>query len=112
MRQFYEEYFELIPSELYHNEDTGFRSYFMQFPKGPQLELMNQESMAGTVAEGIPFGLAHMAFSLGSEDAVDKKTHQLEMAGFTRIGGPRITGDGYYESVVLDLEGNRLELTV
>ena len=27
-------------------------------------------------------------------------------------GEPRTTGDGYYESVVLDPEGNRIEITV
>ncbi|MBN8494960.1 MAG: VOC family protein, partial [Burkholderiales bacterium] len=53
----------------------------------------------------------HLAIALGSEAAVDALTAQLRAAGHPVLDGPRRTGDGYYESVVLDPEGNRLELT-
>ena len=56
-------------------------------------------------------GFAHLAFSAGSKAKVDELTSQLREAGFTVESGPRMTGDGYYESCVLDPEGNRIEIT-
>ncbi len=32
--------------------------------------------------------------------------------GYAVISGPRTTGDGYYESCILDLENNQIEITV
>jgi lactoylglutathione lyase len=61
---------------------------------------------------GEHLGLAHMAISLGNEAAVDALTAHLKDSGVPVLDGPRRTGDGYYESVVLDPEGNRVELTV
>ncbi|HLP24299.1 MAG TPA: VOC family protein, partial [Acidobacteriota bacterium] len=57
-------------------------------------------------------GLAHFALSLGSEPAVYEKTERLRAAGVRVVSAPRRTGDGYYESVVLDPDGNRIEITV
>ena len=57
-------------------------------------------------------GYAHLAFSLGSKEKVDALTEQLRAAGYEVISGPRTTGDGYYESCILDFEGNQIELTV
>lgn len=59
-----------------------------------------------------PLGFAHLAFALGSKEKVDELTNQLKKDGYQIINGPRITGDGYYENVALDPEGNQLELTV
>lgn len=53
-----------------------------------------------------------MAISLGSEEAVDALTSRLVEEGYERLDGSRRTGDGYYESCVLDPDGNRLELSV
>ena len=57
-------------------------------------------------------GYAHFAMSLGSAELVDELTERLRDAGYTIAGEPRTTGDGYYESVILDPEGNRIELTI
>ena len=57
-------------------------------------------------------GFVHMVISLGSEQAVNELTHRFVEDGYERLDGPRRTGDGYYESCVLDPNGNRLELTV
>jgi len=105
-RRFYEEHLGGSASSLYRNERTGFESYFLDFEGGARLELMSMPARpAGRVG-------AHIAFSLGSEAAVDAKTDELRIAGCEIAGEPRRTGDGYYESVVLDPDGNRIELTV
>ena len=57
-------------------------------------------------------GLAHVAFSVGSEAAVDELAARLAADGFRVLDGPRRTGDGYYEAAMLDPDGNRIELTV
>jgi lactoylglutathione lyase len=57
-------------------------------------------------------GIIHFAISVGSKEKVDSLTHQLRSDGYQIIGEPRTTGDGYYESVVLDPEKNRIEITI
>jgi lactoylglutathione lyase len=56
-------------------------------------------------------GFVHIAFVVGVEADVDALSRRLANDGFRVLEGPRRTGDGYYESVVLDPEGNRIELT-
>jgi lactoylglutathione lyase len=113
LRAFYERYFGGVAGERYENEATGFRSYFLDVGGGARLELMQMPA----VAEGAPgdqqrLGWAHIAFALGSEQGVDELTERLRSDGYAILDGPRRTGDGYYESVVCDPDGNRVELTV
>lgn len=111
VRNFYTKYFQVSSSEMYHNEKTGFYSYFLSFPDGgARLEVMHQDEALAEPKK--QYGYAHIALSLGSENAVDQMTNRLEADGYKRTNGPRITGDGYYESVFEDPEGNTLELTV
>lgn len=110
-RNFFETYFGAAASNLYHNQTTGFRSYFLSFDGGARLEIMNLP----TISVGEPMartGFAHAAFSVGSKEKVNQLTETLRAHGFPVISGPRITGDGYYESCVLDGEGNPIEITV
>jgi lactoylglutathione lyase len=114
MRQFYLTYFHMKSSEKYENDAKGFSSYFLSFGDGKtRLELMNkldirQEPDRG----GATKGLAHFAMSVGSKEAVNMLTEKLRADHYIIEGEPRTTGDGYYESVVLDPEGNRVEITV
>ena len=88
-----------------------FSSYFLSFPdNAARLELCHREDISEGVDESL--GFAHLAISLGSKETVDQLTAQLENDGYHVLGQPRTTGDGYYESVICDPEGNRLELTV
>ena len=113
LRRFYEEFLGARASALYSNELTEFESYFLDFESGPRLELMRMPGIAPRPGEGWQAeGFVHVAFSLGSEAAVDELTRRIEEAGYELVDGPRRTGDGYYESVVLDPDGNRVELTV
>lgn len=110
-RVFYESYFSGKAGDKYVNKDKGLETYFIYFDNGARLELMKHTD----VKNGKPSlykGWAHIAFSLGSKATVNALSAKLKKDGFTLINGPRITGDGYYESVIEDPEGNRVELTV
>lgn len=114
MRHFYEKYFNGVSNERYFNARTNFSSYFLAFGDGCRLELMHKPDIIDAHDElHIEFtGLVHYAFSLGSSDAVDMLTEQLRNDGYEVVREPRTTGDGYYESIVLDPEGNKVELTI
>ena len=96
----------------YHNPNTGFRSYFITFEGGARLELMNKPGMAEDARPLARTGYAHVAFSLGSREKVDALTERLRAEGFEVVSGPRVTGDGYYESCIAVIEDNQIELTV
>jgi lactoylglutathione lyase len=108
---FYALHFGATPGPRYQNSAKGFSSRFLSFADGARLELMTSLGRVSAHA-GEHLGLAHMAISLGREAAVDALTAHLKDNGVPVLDGPRLTGDGYYESVVLDPEGNRIELTV
>ena len=114
MRDFYIKYFDASSNERYFNARTNFSSYFLSFSDGCRLELMRKSEIIDPHDElHIEFtGLVHFAISLGSSDAVDMLTEQLRNDGFEVVREPRTTGDGYYESIVLDPEGNKIELTI
>ena len=110
---FYERYFGAVAGPAYSNVAKGFESRFLSFGDGARLEVMRTTTLSPVVvARGAQrMGLTHLAIALGSEQAVDELTHRLSTDGYEVLDGPRRTGDGYYESVVLDPDGNRLELT-
>ncbi len=111
-RDFFVEYLGGRSNDGYHNPRTGFRSYFITFEAGARLELMHLPELADGPKEPPRTGYAHIAFSLGSRERVDALTRRLREAGYPTLSGPRVTGDGYYESSVALVEGNRVELTV
>lgn len=114
MRAFYERYFDASAGERYVNPRKGFASYFLSIGDGARLELMHRNDIVTGVdgAGAERWGYAHLALSLGSRDAVDQMAQRLKVDGYELLDGPRITGDGYYEAVLQDPEGNRLEITV
>jgi lactoylglutathione lyase len=95
----------------YENHTTGFRSYFLEVGDGARLEVMSKPGVGGESKGPERIGYAHVAFSLGSAEAVDTLTARLAADGYEVVSGPRTTGDGYYESCVIGPEGIRLELT-
>jgi len=111
MKAFYEKYFQATAGSLYHNPDKKFKSYFLSFHQGCRLELMMKESIS-TRMEETQLGLAHFALSVGTKDAVNRITEQLRADGIIIFAEPRTTGDGYYESVILDPDGNQIEITI
>ncbi len=111
-RDFFVTYFSAESSEQYHNPNTDFRSYFLRFEDGAQLEIMTKPDLTDSGDFLNRFGYAHIAFSVGSRDTVDTLTARLKQDGYPVIIGPRTTGDGYYESCILGFEGNLIEITV
>ncbi len=114
MKNFYETHFGAISSEKYHNTTKNFQSYFLSFRDGPRLELMQKPDIHNsTNTENIEcHGLIHFAMAVGTFENVNLKTHELREAGYKILGEPRTTGDGYYESIILDPENNRIEITI
>lgn len=112
MRAFYVERLGGSSGALYENPRTGLRTYFVTFGSGARLELMarGQQPPAPGAPAGAGRGYAHVAFVVGSRRTVDESVAGLEAAGVTIVGRPRVTGDGYYEAVVADPEGNLVEL--
>lgn len=112
-RDFFVDWLGGRSNEGYHNPKTGLRTYFISFDGGARLELMTRPDIPECGGNRpTQTGYAHVAFSVGSRDRVDQLTHALQEAGFSVVSGPRTTGDGYYESCVLDLEGNQIEFTI
>lgn len=112
MKAFFERYFEARSSGLYHNPRTGFQSYFLSFAEGARLEIMKKPEMEKSSRTRTRTGLIHLALSVGSKEQVDLLTGRLVEDGYELISGPRTTGDGYYESLILGPEGLQLEITV
>lgn len=112
LKIFYCQYFGGESGALYHNPAKNYTSYFISFPEGCRLELMHRPEIPAHLSppNAEYKGLTHFAFQLDSRAAVDKLTSRLEQAGYAVLGQPRTTGDGYYESIVADPEGNRVEL--
>lgn len=132
--EFYRKYFGGIVHPIYHNPTKQFTSRFVTFDDGARLEIMHKPELfhvkrpqgecSDHTCMGIAepqdvghevsqhLGFAHLSFSVGSKGEVDRLTKQMSSDGIQVIGQPRTTGDGYYESVVLDPEGNRVEITV
>ncbi len=111
-RSFFVKYLEAKSNAGYHNPRTNFRSYFLSFSDGARLEIMNKPEMQDLPKELARTGYAHIAFSVGSREKVDALTAKLEADGYEVISGPRTTGDGYYESCIVAIEGNQIEITV
>ena len=100
---FYERWFKASKGPQYSSTTRPFTSYFLSLGSGARLELMESPAEAPR--------MAHIAISVGSREAVDGLIEEMKAAGVPIVSGPRTTGDGYYEAVVIDSEGNLVEIT-
>ena len=110
-RDFFITYLGGKSNDGYHNPRTDFRSYFITFDDGARLELMTKPGMMDQEKPLNRTGFVHVAFSVGSKERVDELTEELRTAGYEVVSGPRTTGDGYYESCIVAIEGNQIEIT-
>ena len=112
LKDFYVKYFNGTPGEKYINARKQFESYFISFEQGAKLEIMRNPTVVDSgCGEKQHAGYAHLAFSTGSRESVDNLTGLLRDNGYIVTSGPRVTGDGYYESCILDPDGNMVEIT-
>ena len=113
MRHFYEKYFDGKSGEKYINPRKNFESYFVEFDGGSRLELMEKLEIDSKLHDDFEnyLGITHFAIATGDRLKVDQLTEQLRSDGYKIVGEPRVTGDGFYESIVLDPEGNKVEIT-
>ena len=111
-RDFFVTYLGGHSNDGYHNKKTDFRSFFISFDSGARLEIMSKPEMADTEKQLNRTGYVHVAFSVGSKERVDELTARLKADGFSVVSGPRTTGDGYYESCIVGIEGNQIEITI
>lgn len=110
-RRFFEKYFDAKAGEKYHNPRKSFSSYLLSFGDGAKLEIMTKPDLSVVKARTNNYGYAHISISVGSKENVDLTTQKLVADGYRNIDGPRTTGDGFYESAILDAEGNVIEIT-
>lgn len=111
--EFYRKYFGGVVHPIYHNPAKQFTSRFVTFDDGARLEIMHRPDIGTTEMFHVEhLGFTHLSFSVGSKEEVDHLTQQMSSEGVPVVSQPRTTGDGYYESVVLDPEGNRIEITI
>ena len=111
-KDFFIKYFGGKSNDCYHNKTTGFRSYFISFDNGARLELMNKPDVINKDSSTEQTGYTHIAFSVGSKEKVDELTDSFKSEGYTIRSSPRNTGDGYYESCIVAIEGNLIEITI
>ena len=111
-RDFFVKYLGGVSNDGYHNVKTDFRSFFVSFEDGARLEIMTKPEIIDDEKPLNRTGYAHIAFSAGSKEKVDELTEKLKADGYEVISGPRTTGDGYYESCIVGIEGNQVEITV
>ena len=99
-------------NDKYINSKKGFTSYFLSFVSGARIEIMHRSDIDEQLGDRVgKHGFSHLAISVGSKEKVDELTEKLRRDGYTVEGEPRTTGDGYYESVIQDPEGNSIEVT-
>ena len=110
-RDFFVKYLGGKSNDGYHNVNTDFRSFFISFDDGARLEIMNKPGIIDAEKQLNQTGYIHIAFSVGSKENVDELTERLKNDGFEVVSGPRTTGDGYYESCIVAIEGNQIEIT-
>lgn len=109
---FFEKYFDAQAGEKYHNPRKSFSRYLLSFDDGATLEIMTKPELNSMTDRTNNYGYAHISLSVGSKEKVDELTQRLIDDGYSHLDGPRTTGDGYYESAILDAEGNIIEITV
>ncbi len=108
---FFEQYFAATANQMYHNPRTGLRSHFLTFDGGARLEIMQRPDVLPREKSPLDEGIIHIAFSVGGREQVDALTAALRADGYEVLSGPRLTGDGYYESCIAGPEGNLIEIT-
>lgn len=112
IKNFYQKYFDVTSNNKYQNPNTGFSSFFLSFEEGARIEIMSKPDISDSPSNHLMLGYAHLAVSVGSKEKVIALTEQIRNDGYIVYSEPRTTGDGYFESVIKDPDGNLIEITI
>src|SRR5690606_26180133 len=112
LQRFYMKYFDAISTEIYYNHSREYRSYFLIFDGDCRLEIMEMPNIGKSKNDPSKnyTGFAHFAIHVSNKTEVERLTQEIKNDGYKVVGEPRTTGDGYYESMVLDPDGNKVEI--
>jgi lactoylglutathione lyase len=111
-KDFFVKYFGATANNKYHNQTTGFKSYFLTFDGSSRLEIMTRPGLSDREKNQLECGYAHIAISVGAKETADAMTRILSNDGYKVVSNPRTTGDGCYESCIEGPEGNLIEITI
>ncbi|ATF49368.1 VOC family protein [Citrobacter freundii] len=89
--------------------NPGFESYFVKIGESIAIELMTKPGLSQAVPDNNTTGWVHLAISVGGVENVDSISMRAKQQGIL-VSGPRTTGDGYYEAVIHDPDGNLIEI--
>jgi lactoylglutathione lyase len=106
-------YFDTSIGGEYDNPKTGLHSCMLFFTEGStKLELMSWPDISVLSYQSRRQGFTHFSVSVGNRAKVDALTARLKNDGYELKSGPRVTGDGYYESCILGPENIEIEITI
>lgn len=109
-RDFFIKYFGASAGSRYSNFRTDSTNYFIKFDDGARLEIMKRETSIDVHNKPQRTGYNHIAISVGDRKDVDDMVKRMEADGVQIFSGARTTGDGYYSAVIVDPEGNGIEI--
>lgn len=108
---FWQRYFDGVTGEQYVSRNRpGFVSRFVSLAAGPTLEIMSLPDLLSAEQASERVGWAHIALSVGEESRVDQLAQRAQQEGILQAA-PRWTGDGFYEAIIRDPDGNAIEIT-
>ncbi len=114
LKNYYMEWFLGIPGPKYTNRLKNYESYFLRFQGETRIEIMQRPDIPANLNDSLIqqyTGFIHLAFEAESVEAVSDLAEKMKSAGLPILDGPRRTGDGYFEFVTADPDGNRIEVT-
>ena len=108
--RFWVDFFEGSINEKYCSKtNPGFESYFVKIGEDVAIELMTKPGLSAREPDNNTSGWVHLAIAVGAKTKVDALAQRAQTQGIL-VSAPRTTGDGYYEAVIKDPDGNLIEI--
>lgn len=108
--RFWSEFFGGKVNEKYCSiNNPGFASYFVKIGEEIAIELMTKPGLNLVCSDNQTTGWVHIAIAVGNAEQVDALAKKAQEQGIL-VSSPRTTGDGYYEAVIKDPDGNLIEI--
>ena len=108
--RFWVSFFDGEINEKYCSQtNPGFESFFVKIGDNIAIELMTKPGLVALTADNNHTGWVHLAIRVGGAENVDRLAKRADAQGIL-VSPPRTTGDGYYEAVIKDPDGNLIEI--